>query len=71
MLRFTLQLDKSDTEYEVLYTLPQIFHDLISGQIFNNWCLSNAFQLQLGHNLKIFLVEMQRATWKEVTKHVM
>jgi hypothetical protein len=35
-----------------------------------NCCLSNAFKLKLGHNLKIFLAEMMRARGKEIAEHV-
>ena len=44
--------------------------DPIYGQIAYNYCLSNAFKLKLGHDSKIFLVEMKRATGKEIAEHV-
>jgi len=31
--------------------------------------LSNAFMLKLGQNPKIFLVEVKRATWKDIAEH--
>jgi len=42
----------------------------IYGQILYNYCLSNAFKLKLGHNPKIFLLEVERATAKENAKHI-
>jgi hypothetical protein len=44
--------------------------DPIYGQISYNCCLSNAFKLKLGYNLKIFLVEIKSPTEKEIAKHV-
>jgi hypothetical protein len=44
--------------------------DLIYGQISFNCCLSNAFKLKLGYNLKIFLVTIKRAAEKDIAKHV-
>ena len=45
-------------------------NDPIYGQISYNCCLSNAFKLKLGHNVKIIVVEMMRATGKEIAEHV-
>ena len=47
-----------------------MINDPIYGLIVYNCCLSNAFKLKLGHNVKIFLVGMMRATGKEIAKHV-
>jgi len=44
--------------------------DPISGQILYNCCLSEAFKLKLGHNPKMFLVETNRATQKDIAGHV-
>jgi len=44
--------------------------DPIYGQISYNCCLSNAFKLKIGHYLKIFLVEMKRATGKEIAEYI-
>ena len=40
-----------------IYEHGQIINDLIYGQILYNCCLSNAFKLRLGHNVKIFVGE--------------
>ena len=44
--------------------------DPISRQISYNCCLSKASKLKPGHNPKIFLVEIKRATEKEIAEHV-
>jgi len=66
MFKCTLELDKLDEEYMGLYTNGQMINDHIYGQILYNCCLSNALKLKLGHNVKIFVVEMMRATGKEI-----
>jgi hypothetical protein len=66
----TLEKDELDEEYMGLYTNGQMITDPIYGQISYNCCLSNAFKLKLGHDPKIFLVEMKRATGKEIAEHV-
>ena len=43
--------------------------DPIYGQISYNCCLSNNLKLKLGHNPKIFLVEMKSATAHEIVEH--
>ena len=40
------------------------------GQIAYNCCLSNAFKLKLGNNVKIFFTEMRRATGEESAEYV-
>jgi len=52
-----------------LYTHGQMINDPMYGQISYNGCLSNALKLKLGHNVKIFLVEMKRVTGKEIAEH--
>jgi len=47
-----------------------MINDPTSGQISYNSCLSNAFKMKLGHNMKICLVEIMRATGKEIGKHI-
>jgi len=44
--------------------------DPIYGEISYNCSFLNAFTLKTGHNPKIFLVEIKRATGKEMAKHV-
>jgi len=53
-----------------IYKHGQMINDSIYGQISYICCLSNAFKLKLGHNVKIFAVERKRATGKEVAEHV-
>jgi len=70
ILKCTLERDKLEEEYMGIYTHGQMINDPISGPISYNCCLSNAFKLKLGHNVKIFLVEMMRATGKEIAEHI-
>jgi len=55
----TLEKDELDDEYMELHTNGQMITDPIYGQISYNCCLANAFQLKVGHNPKIFLVEIK------------
>jgi len=66
----TLEQAELDEEYMGSYTNEQMITDPIYGQISYNCWLSNAFKLKLGHDLKIFLVEMKRATGKEIAEHI-
>jgi len=70
MFRCTLEQDKLEKVYLGLYKHRQMINDPRYGHISYNCCLSNAFKLKLGHNVKIFLAEMMRATGKEIAKHV-
>ena len=70
MFKWTLEQDEMEEEYMGLYNHGQMINEPIYGQISYNCCLSNAFQLKLGHNVNIFLVEMMRATGKEIAKQV-
>jgi len=45
-------------------------NDHLYGQTSYNSSLSNAFKLKLGHNLKLFLVEMKAATGKDIAEHI-
>ena len=40
-------------------------------QIPYNSSLSNSFNLKLGHNVKLFMLEMKAVTGKDVAEHVM
>jgi len=53
-----------------IYKPGQMTNDPIYGQISYNCCLSNAFKLKLGNNVKIFVVEMMTATGKEIAEQV-
>jgi len=62
MFKCTLMQDKLEEEYMGFYTNRQMIMDRINGQISYNYCLSKAFKLKLGHNPKIFLVEIKWVT---------
>ena len=66
----TSQQVELEEEYMGLYKHRQLINDPIYGQISYNCCISNTFKLKLGHNVKIFLVEVMRATGKEIAEHV-
>jgi len=66
----TLEQAELDEEYMRLYTNQQMITDPIYGQISYKCCLPNAFKLKLGHNPKILLPEMKRATGKEIAEHI-
>jgi len=65
-----LTQEELDEEYMGLYTPGQMMNDRLYGQISYNSSISNAFRLKLGHNLKLFLVEMKAATGKDMAEHV-
>jgi len=60
-----------DEEYMGLFVLGQMMNDHLYGQISYNSSLSNASILKLGHNLKLFVVEIKAATGKDIAEHVM
>jgi len=70
MFKHTLEQDELEQEYMGIYKHGQMINDTIYGQISYNCCLSNAFKLKLGQNVKIFVVEMMRATGKEIAEHI-
>jgi hypothetical protein len=70
MFKYTLEQDELEEEYMGIYKYGKMIKDPIYGQFSYNCCLSNAVKLQLGHNLKIFVVEMKRATGKEIAEHI-
>jgi len=70
MFKCILEQDELEEEYMGIYKQGQMINDPIYGQISYNCCLSNAFKLKLGHNVKIFVIEMIRATGKEIAKHI-
>jgi len=65
-----LMQEELKEEYIELYALGQMMNDLLYGQISYNSSLSNAFKLKLGHNLKLFFVEMKAATGKDIAEHI-
>jgi hypothetical protein len=48
-----------------------MMNDPLYSQIQYNNSVSNAFLLKLGHNVKLFLVEMKTATGKDIAEHIM
>jgi len=70
MIKCILSEEELGLEYMQFQSSGQIMNHPIYGQILYNSCLSNAFKLNLGHNVKIFLAEMKRATGKEIVEHV-
>jgi len=53
-----------------LHTLGQMINDPLYGQISYNSSLSNDFKLNLGQDVKLFLVQMKPATGKEIAEHI-
>jgi len=53
-----------------LYINRQKIMDPIYHKISYNCYLSNAFMLKLEQNPKIHFIEMERATWKVITEHI-
>jgi len=70
MFKCTVEQDELEEEYIGIYKHGQIINDPIDGQISYNGCLSIAFKLKLGYNVKIFVVEMMGATGKQTAEHV-
>jgi len=65
-----LTQEELDEEDMWLYTPGQMLNDPWYGQISYNSSLSNAFKLKLGHDVKLFLVEMKAATGKDIAEHI-
>jgi len=70
MFKCNLEQKNLEEEYMIIYKHGQMINDPIYGQISYNCCVSNAFKLKLGHNVKILVVEMMRVTGKEIAEHV-
>ena len=71
LYKCNLTQEELDEEYMGLYTPGQTMNNPLHGQISYNSSLSNAFNLKLGHDVKLFLVEMMSATGKDNAKHIM
>ena len=63
--------EELNEEYMGLYAPGQMMNEALHGQISYNSSLSNAFELKLGHNVNLFLVEIKAATGKDIAEHVM
>jgi len=70
LYKSNLTQEELDEEYMGLYALGQMMNDPLYGQISYNSSLSNAFKLKLGHDVQLFLIEMNAATGKDIAKHV-
>jgi hypothetical protein len=66
-----LTQDEVDQEYMGSYTPGQTMNYRLSGQISYNSSHLNTCKLKLGHNVKLFLVEIKTATWIDIEEHVM
>jgi hypothetical protein len=66
-----LTQEELNIEYMRSYTPGQMMNDPPYGQISYTSSLSNAFQLKLGHNVNLFMVEMKAATGKVIAEHVL
>jgi hypothetical protein len=55
MFKCTFEQDELEQRNMGIYKHGQMINDRIYGQISYSCCLSNAFKLKLGHNVKIFV----------------
>ena len=69
MFKCTFEPAELEEENMGLYTHGQMIMDPIHGQISYNCCLSNAFKLKHGHDVKRFLVGIKRAPGKDIAQH--
>jgi len=69
--KWNLTQEEVEEGYMWLYTPGQMMNNPLYGQISYNSSLSNAFKLKLGHNVKLFWVELHVPTGKEIAVHVM
>jgi len=65
-----LMEEELDEEYMGLYAPGQMMNDPLYGQISFNGSISNAVKLKLGQDVKLFFIEMQAATGKDIAEHV-
>ena len=70
LFKSNLTQEELDEEHMGLYALGQMMNDPLNCLISYNSSLSNAFKLKLGHNVKLFLVEMKAATGNDIAEHV-
>jgi hypothetical protein len=71
LYKCNLTQEELDEQYMGLYKQWQIMKDPPYDQVSYNSSLSNAFKLKLGHNVKLFLIEMKAVTGKDIAEHVM
>jgi hypothetical protein len=65
-----LTQEELDKEYMGLYAPGQTMNGPLYDQFSYLSSLSNAFKLQLGHTVTLFLVEMKAGTRKDIAEHV-
>ena len=65
-----LMQEEMKEDYMGLYAPGQMMNDPLYGQISYNSYLSNVFKLKLGHDVKLFLVDMNAATGKDIAEHI-
>ena len=70
MFKCILEQNELEEKNMGIYKQGLMINDPIYDQISYNCCLSNAFKLKLGHNVKIFVVEMMGETGKEIAEQV-
>jgi hypothetical protein len=70
MYKSNLTQEELDEKYMELYSPGQTMNDPLYGHISSNSSLSNTFQLNLGHDVKLLLVEMKAVTGKDIVEHV-
>lgn len=70
MFMCTLEQDQLAEEYMRFYTPGQMMKRPIYLQTLNICCLSNAFRWKHAHHPEVSLVEMMRASVKEIAVHI-
>jgi hypothetical protein len=70
MFKCTLEQNELEEEYMLIYKHRKMINNPVYGQISYNCCLSHTFKLNSGHNVKIFVVELMRATGNDTAKLV-
>jgi len=69
MFQCAFEQDQLDEKYMELYINGHIIMFPWHSQIVYTCWLPNAFELKLGHNRNIFLVEIERATGQKIVEH--
>jgi hypothetical protein len=68
LYKYNLTQVELDEEYMGLFTPGQKLNDPPYGQISHISSLSNGYQLKLGHNVELLLVEMHAATGRDIAE---
>ena len=67
----SLTQEELNEQYMGLYAAVPMMNNTLYSQISYNSSLSKAIKLKLGRNLKLFLVEMNTTTGKDIAEHVL